>query len=51
MAVQDCAHANLCAMKSNSNDNFYNVGTGTTTLKQLAELILEITKCNKTNKL
>ena len=48
VAVQDCAHANLCAIKSNSNDGFYNVGTGTrTTLKQLAELILEITKCNK----
>jgi len=48
VAVQDCAHANLCAIKSNSNDSFYNVGTGTrTTLKQLAELILEITECNK----
>jgi UDP-glucose 4-epimerase len=48
VAVQDCAYANLCAMKSNTNDSFYNVGTGTrTTLKQLAELILEITKCNK----
>jgi len=48
VAVEDCAQANLCAMKSDSNDSFYNVGTGIrTSLKQLAELILEITECNK----
>ena len=27
VAVEDCAQANLCAMKSDSNDSFYNVGT------------------------
>ena len=27
VAVQDCAHANLCAIKSNSNDSFFNVFT------------------------
>jgi UDP-glucose 4-epimerase len=48
VAVEDCALANLCAIKSDSNDSFYNVGTGIrTSLKQLAELILEITKCTK----
>ena len=48
VAVEDCAKANICAMKSVSNDCFYNVGTGIrTSLKELAELILEITKCNK----
>jgi UDP-glucose 4-epimerase len=48
VAVEDCAKANICAMKSDSNDSFYNVGTGIrTSLKELAELILEITKCTK----
>lgn len=48
VAVEDCATANVCAMKSNNTDSFYNVGTGTrTTLKELAELLLEITGCNK----
>jgi UDP-glucose 4-epimerase len=46
VAVEDCAKANLCAMKSSRTDNFYNVGTGNrTSLKELAELILQITKC------
>lgn len=44
VAVQDCAAANLCAMKSETVDSFYNVGTGKkTTLKELAELLLQIT--------
>jgi UDP-glucose 4-epimerase len=48
VAVEDCALANVCAMKAEIVDNFYNVGTGQrTTLKQLAELLLEITGCNK----
>jgi len=48
IAVEDCAKANVCAMKSDSTDSFYNVGTGTrTTLKELAELIIEITNCKK----
>lgn len=42
--VGDCARANLCAMKSDVTDSFYNVGTGIkTTIKELAELILEVT--------
>lgn len=42
--VSDCARANVCAMKANATDVFYNVGTGIrTTIKELAELILEIT--------
>jgi len=42
--VQDCGAANVCAMKANSTDTFYNVGGGIkTTIKELAELILEVT--------
>ncbi|MCK4487770.1 MAG: NAD-dependent epimerase/dehydratase family protein, partial [Desulfobacterales bacterium] len=42
--VGDCARANLCAMKSDVTDSFFNVGTGIkTTIKELAELILEVT--------
>jgi len=41
--VGDCARANICAMKSDVTDSFYNVGTGIkTTIKELAELILEV---------
>jgi UDP-glucose 4-epimerase len=42
--VKDCAAANVCAMKAETQDNFYNVGTGIrTTIKELAELLLELT--------
>ncbi len=45
VAVEDCAQANICAMKSDVSDEFYNVGTGIkTTLKQLAEKLIEITE-------
>ena len=48
VAVEDCAKANICAMESDSVDSFYNVGTGIrTSLKELAELIVDITQCNK----
>jgi len=48
VAVEDCGLANLCAMKSNITDSFYNVGTGKrTSLKELAQMLLEITGCNK----
>jgi UDP-glucose 4-epimerase len=48
VAVEDCAQANVCAMKASSSDAFYNVGTGTrTSLKQLAELLLELTGSDK----
>lgn len=42
--VQDCGAANVCAMKADTTDSFYNVGTGVrTTIKEIAELLLEIT--------
>lgn len=48
VAVEDCARANVCAMKASTSDRFYNVGTGTrTSLKQLAEMLLELTGCKK----
>lgn len=48
VAVEDCALANICAMKSDAVDENYNVGTGKrTSLKQLAEMLLDITGCSK----
>ena len=42
--VSDCAKANICAMKANTTDQFYNVGTGIrTSVRELAEKIIEIT--------
>ncbi|HOV85686.1 MAG TPA: NAD-dependent epimerase/dehydratase family protein [Syntrophobacteraceae bacterium] len=42
--VGDCARANVCAMKADSTDSFYNVGTGRkTSLREIAELLLELT--------
>lgn len=42
--VGDCARANICAMKADTTDSFYNVGTGIrTTIKELTELLLELT--------
>jgi UDP-glucose 4-epimerase len=42
--VTDCARANVCALKSDASDSFYNVGSGTrTSLRELCELILEVT--------
>ena len=42
--VADCGCANVCAMKSDITDNFYNVGGGIkTTIKELAEIIIELT--------
>jgi UDP-glucose 4-epimerase len=42
--VTDCARANVCALKSDATDSFYNVGSGTrTSLRELAELILDVT--------
>ena len=46
--VGDCAKANLCAMRSDVTDRFYNVGTGRrTTIKELTEMILSITGSNQ----
>lgn len=48
VAVEDCGLANVCAMKSDMADEFYNVGTGKrTSLKELAEMLLELTGCTK----
>jgi UDP-glucose 4-epimerase len=48
VAVEDCAAANICAMKADTVDRFYNVGTGTrTSLKTLAEMLLDLTGCDK----
>ncbi len=42
--VSDCGRANVDAMKADTTDTFYNVGIGVrTTVKELAELILEVT--------
>lgn len=48
VAVEDCARANICAMHAEASDEFYNVGTGIrTTLKELAEKLLNLTHSNK----
>jgi UDP-glucose 4-epimerase len=48
VAVEDCGQANVCAMKADIVDAFYNVGTGQrTSLKELAELLLQLTGCKK----
>lgn len=48
VAVEDCGRANVCAMKASTSDRFYNVGTGKrTSLKELAEMLLELTGCTK----
>lgn len=41
--VEDTAKANVCALKSDAVDNFYNVGMGTqTSIKELTEILLKI---------
>jgi UDP-glucose 4-epimerase len=48
VAVEDCAKANVCAMRSAATDSFYNVGTGKrTSLKELAEKLLNLTGANQ----
>lgn len=43
VAVEDCAAANVCAMRADTVDRFYNVGTGIrTSIKELAELLLDM---------
>jgi len=42
--VEDCARANVCAMKAEVSDRFYNVGTGKrTSVRELGELLLRLT--------
>lgn len=41
--VEDVARANICALKSDATDDFYNVGTGVrTSVKELCETMLEL---------
>jgi UDP-glucose 4-epimerase len=48
VAVEDCGLANVCAMKAGTTDQNYNVGTGMrTSLKELAEILLELTNCDR----
>ncbi len=48
VAVEDCGAANLCAMKADTVDRFYNVGTGTrTSLKELAGMLVALTGCKQ----
>ncbi len=48
VSVDDCAAANVCAMKADAADRFYNVGTGKrTSLKELAEMLLALTGSNQ----
>lgn len=48
VAVEDCGLANVCAMKADATDRFYNVGTGKrTSLKELAEMLRVLTNCDK----
>ena len=45
--VRDVARANVCALKGSATNDFYNVGCGIkTTIKELVELLLELTGCN-----
>ena len=48
VAAKDCGRANVCAMKADTADRFYNVGTGLrTSLKELAERIIDLTGCKR----
>lgn len=48
VAASDCARANVCAMKAETVDEFYNVGTGRrTSLKELAEILLALTNSDQ----
>lgn len=48
VSVTDCGRANICAMQADIAGRYYNVGTGTrTTLKELAEILLNLTGCNQ----
>jgi UDP-glucose 4-epimerase len=48
VAVEDCAAANICGMRADATDRFYNVGTGKrTSLKEIAEKLLNLTGSNQ----
>ncbi len=41
--VKDCAKANVCAMKSDASDEFYNVGRGIkTSIKEVADMLIKL---------
>ena len=45
--VEDCGAANICAMKADTADQFYNVGTGKrTSIKELGEMVIRLTGSN-----
>lgn len=49
VAAEDCGRANILSMKACTTDTYYNVGTGKrTSLKELAELLLEISEAKNT---
>ncbi len=42
--VRDCAGANVCAMKADTVNRYYNIGTGVrTSVREVAELLLDLT--------
>lgn len=42
--VGDCGRANVCAMKSEVSDEFFNVGTGIkTSIKEITDLLIDLT--------
>ena len=48
VSVNDCALANICAMRAEVTDEFFNVGTGKrTSLKELAEILIKLTGSNQ----
>jgi UDP-glucose 4-epimerase len=48
VAVEDCGVANVCAMRAETTDCYYNVGTGKrTTLRELAETLVRLTACDE----
>tara|TARA_B100000700_G_C14944562_1_gene808511 strand:- start:453 stop:1436 length:984 start_codon:yes stop_codon:yes gene_type:complete len=48
IAAHDCGLANVRSMESNATDDYYNIGTGVgTSLRELAEIILDITNCKQ----
>ncbi len=48
VAVEDCGAANVYAMKAETTDRYYNVGTGKrTSLRELAETLVRLTDCDE----
>lgn len=48
VAVEDCGRANVCAMRADTTDRYYNVGTGRrTSLRELADMLRELTGCRQ----